>query len=289
MSKVIAIFGTGTGLGMSVASRFGREGYKVALVSRDQAKLDGFVSDLAADGNEAAGFQADLIESGSIPGLIDAIRDRLRRIDIIVHNPTATATGFTPAATLTGETLQASLSLFLLSLVEIVRAVSPEMKERRDGIILATHGIAAVRALPNLSGPGTASAAARNYLHCLNAELSGTGVYAGNLVVGGFIARGKKYRSADDAENAKGSTKIPPGMPIPTFEPDDLAEIYWEMANRRDRMEVIPEVARLSTIAGLEIKQIGAGVEAACVSPRRRKRSHPICDPLRCDCRPSST
>ncbi len=241
MSKLIAIFGAGTGLGMSVASRFGREGYKVALVSRDQAKLDGFVSDLAADGIEAAGFQADLVDSGSIPGLIDAIRNSLGRIDIVVHNPTATATGFTPAAALTGERLQASLSLFLFSLVEIVQAVAPEMRERRDGVILATHGIAAVRALPNLSGPGTASAAARNYLHCLNAELSGTGVYAGNLVVGGFIARGTKYRSSDDAEKAKGSTKIPTGMSIPTFEPDDLAEIYWEMATRRDRVEVIPQ------------------------------------------------
>ena len=70
-----------------------------------------------------------------------------------------------------------------------MQAVLPEMKERGDGVILATHGIAAVRALPNLNGPGAASAAARNFLHYLNAELSGAGVYAGNLVVGGFIAR----------------------------------------------------------------------------------------------------
>ena len=241
MNKVIAIFGTGTGLGMSVASRFGREGNKVALISRDLAKLNGFASDLAAAGVDAAAFQGDLTNTKHVPHLVDAIKARFGCIDIIVHNPTATSTGFTPATVLTGEQLQASLSLFLLSLVEIVQAVLPEMKERGDGVILATHGIAAVRSLPNLSGPGTASAAARNYLHCLNAELSGSGIYVGNLVVGGFIARGRKYRSVDDAD-AKGSTKIPEGMTtIPTFDPDDLAEIYWEMANKRARVEVVPQ------------------------------------------------
>jgi NAD(P)-dependent dehydrogenase (short-subunit alcohol dehydrogenase family) len=34
MSKTIAIFGAGTGLGISTARRFGREGYQVALIGR---------------------------------------------------------------------------------------------------------------------------------------------------------------------------------------------------------------------------------------------------------------
>ncbi len=36
----IAIVGAGPGLGAAVARRFGREGFAVALISRDQAKLD---------------------------------------------------------------------------------------------------------------------------------------------------------------------------------------------------------------------------------------------------------
>ncbi len=43
IDKVIAILGGGDGLGMSVAFRFGREGYRVALVSRSRTKLEGFV------------------------------------------------------------------------------------------------------------------------------------------------------------------------------------------------------------------------------------------------------
>jgi len=54
MSKVIALFGAGTGLGVSVARRFGREGFRVALVARRKERLDALVADLADGGIEAA-------------------------------------------------------------------------------------------------------------------------------------------------------------------------------------------------------------------------------------------
>ncbi|WP_244561500.1 hypothetical protein [Ensifer aridi] len=38
--KTIAVFGAGTGLAPSLATRFGREGYKVALVARRAAPLE---------------------------------------------------------------------------------------------------------------------------------------------------------------------------------------------------------------------------------------------------------
>ncbi|KND37998.1 SDR family NAD(P)-dependent oxidoreductase, partial [Streptomyces stelliscabiei] len=57
---VIAVIGAGPGLGLSIARRFGREGFQVALVSRTQDKLDALAARLAAEGIEAAGFAADV-------------------------------------------------------------------------------------------------------------------------------------------------------------------------------------------------------------------------------------
>ncbi|RUW02840.1 SDR family NAD(P)-dependent oxidoreductase, partial [Mesorhizobium sp. M1A.F.Ca.IN.022.05.2.1] len=48
--KTIAIFGAGTGLGASRATRFGREGYRVALVARRAAPLQERVAELASAG-----------------------------------------------------------------------------------------------------------------------------------------------------------------------------------------------------------------------------------------------
>lgn len=40
MSKTLAIFGAGPVLGRSLARRFGREGFWVALIARTRPKLD---------------------------------------------------------------------------------------------------------------------------------------------------------------------------------------------------------------------------------------------------------
>jgi short-subunit dehydrogenase len=75
MSKVLAVLGAGTGLGVSVAQRFGREGFRVALVARRKDRLDALVEKLAGEGVEAAAFAADLSEPAEVPALIAAIRD----------------------------------------------------------------------------------------------------------------------------------------------------------------------------------------------------------------------
>ncbi|MEV4229069.1 SDR family NAD(P)-dependent oxidoreductase, partial [Streptomyces bobili] len=49
---VIAVIGAGPGLGLSIARRFGKEGFQVALVSRTQDKLDALAARLAEEGIE---------------------------------------------------------------------------------------------------------------------------------------------------------------------------------------------------------------------------------------------
>jgi short-subunit dehydrogenase len=51
--------GVGRGLGMSVAHRFGNEGYAVALVSRSAQRHADYLKSLADAGVDAAAFTAD--------------------------------------------------------------------------------------------------------------------------------------------------------------------------------------------------------------------------------------
>ncbi|MGO4427734.1 SDR family NAD(P)-dependent oxidoreductase, partial [Streptomyces sp. MCAF7] len=48
--STIAIIGAGPGLGAAVARRFGREGYGIALISRDQDRLDALAAELGEEG-----------------------------------------------------------------------------------------------------------------------------------------------------------------------------------------------------------------------------------------------
>ncbi|MGW3131111.1 SDR family NAD(P)-dependent oxidoreductase [Streptomyces sp. NPDC001123] len=233
MSKVTAVFGAGTGLGLSVARRFGREGFRVALVARRKERLDALVAQLTDEGIEAVAYPADLSDPAGIPALVDAIRHRFGRIDVVEYGPIGADQAFTPAAQLDAATLERISRVLLLTPVEVFRAVLPEMTARGDGALLMTTGYSAVQGVPHLSGPGPVMSGARNYVYSLNGELAGTGVYAGTLTIAALITGSESFEAA-----TKGGIDLPDtGVQFPVVHPDELAGYYWDMYTRRDRVE----------------------------------------------------
>ncbi|MGW2326487.1 SDR family NAD(P)-dependent oxidoreductase [Streptomyces sp. NPDC001700] len=162
MFKVIAVFGAGTGLGVAVARRFGREGFRVALVARRKDRLNALTEQLAGEGIEAAAFSADLSEPAEAPALVEAIRDHFGRIDVVEYGPISGNQGFTPAAKLDAATLEDLSPLLLYTPVEVIQALLPEWTERGDGAFLLTQGYTAAQPLPGLSGLGPVMSAAHN-------------------------------------------------------------------------------------------------------------------------------
>jgi short-subunit dehydrogenase len=233
MAQTIAVLGAGPGLGRSVARRFGREGFQVALVARTPARLDGLAAELAADGITVAGFPADLGDRAALPGLIEAVTARFGPIDVLQYAPSGPEwmdcqTGVLEAG---AESFEFPLDLLLRTPAELVRQVVPGMIERGRGAVLFGLSVGASVPYPQAGNLGTASMAARGYLRILSAALEGTGVYAGLLQVGGMVTGSdgarryiEQYRPA----------QLPPGL-----DPDDLAAACWDLYLKRDRFEVI--------------------------------------------------
>jgi short-subunit dehydrogenase len=230
MSRSIAVFGAGPGLGQAVARRYAREGHAVALVARRQEPLDQLAGELARDGAAAHAISADLADTDAIPALTERIRATVGDLDAIYYG--AGADGFIPVLDLTPRRVQDIMPLGVYTLVALVREFLPAMIARGDGAILSAQGASALHGNPHIAG-GLALAAQRNYLQALHAEVADTGVYVGGLYIGAAIEN-TPFHAWMQAAKAAGD----PVPEISTVHPDQLAELLWAMHQTRDKAEV---------------------------------------------------
>jgi NADP-dependent 3-hydroxy acid dehydrogenase YdfG len=234
MSPVIAIFGAGSGLGTALARRFGREGFRVALVARRADKLAALVEELAADDVEAVAFPTDLSDPANGLAAVRSIRERFGRVDFVSYQPMPGGTAFTPATQLDSATLVPLTNLYLLTPVEIASAVIPEMVDRGSGGFIVTGGFTAAEPQPFISGLGPAMAAIRNYIYSLHGEVADAGVYAGVATLAALIKDSESYHSMTPEQLAEitGGTTGPH-----VIDPDELAQTYWRLFTDRTQVE----------------------------------------------------
>jgi short-subunit dehydrogenase len=92
VSKSIAVFGAGPGLGRSIARRYAQEGYAVVLVARRRGPLELLANELTGAGATAHVITADLSDTAAVSGLADQIRARVGNLDAFYRCPSPTPT-----------------------------------------------------------------------------------------------------------------------------------------------------------------------------------------------------
>ena len=214
--KTIAIFGA-CALGLAVARRFGREGFRAALVARDRGRLDKMAGTLAGEGVEASAFPADLTDRAAALGAAEAIEARFGPIDVLEYSPAADANVRMSPSQLDAPAVGRLLDKFVLTPVALAGRGPPGMLERGDGGLLFALGAAGKYPIPRFASGGIAQSALRSYVHTLHAELAPKGVYAGALLIGALIEGSEAHRNASAWSALRGSR--PPWSP-PMTSPD---------------------------------------------------------------------
>ncbi|WP_372595030.1 SDR family NAD(P)-dependent oxidoreductase [Actinotalea sp.] len=202
----IAIVGAGPGLGAAVARRFGREGFSIALISRDQAKLDALAAELGAGGVTARGYAADVREPASLEAALARAAEELGPITVLQYSPLPSRDYLKPVLDLTPELAQEALQFSALGLVHAARAVLPAMRGAGGGSIVLINGGTSVKARADFAGTSIAFPAESAYGEMLHDALKGEGIRVVQLVIPGGIPK----------------LQLPNGI-------DDVAERIWEI------------------------------------------------------------
>jgi short-subunit dehydrogenase len=210
--KTIAIVGAGEGLGMSIAKKFGQNGFRVALIARNEEKLNRLVIELEQLGIEAASFQADILNKEQIEMAFAAVKERYGFIDVLEYSPTPSINTVAPSLDVTEENALYQFQFNVLGALSSVRQVLPEMLDKQSGALLFTTGGAAIHPVPMMGNVGIAISGLRNYIFNLNSELSDKGIYAGHLSIGIWMQPNSGVQ-------------------------DKIADIWYDMYSKRDRVE----------------------------------------------------
>lgn len=230
-SPVLFILGAGPGLALSVAHRFGREGYAVALASRSRDRHPEYLRSLSEAGIDAATFLADAADPAGLRSAVAGAHKHFGRIDVGYYGP-AVAPPIVDITALDADGARDALT-WAASAVDFGSLLLPELRERGSGGLLFAGGLSGVVPMPPLGGLALAAAALRNYALTLHAALAPEGVYAGTLTIGGLIERGDIHRAMSTGAAAFGDT------PLATLNPDDLADIAWRLYRDRSQAEAV--------------------------------------------------
>ncbi|TYK46330.1 SDR family NAD(P)-dependent oxidoreductase [Actinomadura decatromicini] len=234
MSATTVVIGVGPGLGMSIAQRFGREGHRIALISRNRDRHPGYVAALADAGIEATSHPADVRDRDALLAALRAIAEHHGGIDVVYYGPGAADPAARPAPiTSTDVTAAKDAMSWVYPAIDTVGAVLPGMVKQGNGGLLFAGGLSSVVPMPTIGNLAISSAALRNYALTLNAALADQGVYAGTLTIGGLIERGDIHRMVTSQLDCLD------GMVVGTLNPDTLADTAWTLYEKRDTPEAV--------------------------------------------------
>lgn len=190
MPKTIAIVGAGPGLGLSIAKKFGTNGFQVALIARNEDKLNMLVDELKAIDIEAAAFPADLYNKEQLISAFKGINGKYGFIDVLEFSPVSGNYPPTPASSVTEEIAVDAFQALVIGAIRSVDQVLPAMLERQSGAILFTTGLSSIYPIPMMGNMGIALSGLRNYANNLHTDLAPKGIYVAHLAIGAFIKPG---------------------------------------------------------------------------------------------------
>jgi NAD(P)-dependent dehydrogenase (short-subunit alcohol dehydrogenase family) len=192
------IIGAGPGIGQSVARRFAREGMPVALVARSQQTVQAAASTI---GGRSMPLMADSTDEAALRAALDRAEDAFGVPDVVVYNAAIIqrdAPGELPA--------QGQLDAWAVNVVGALTAAAhaaPRMAQRGSGSFIITGGMP--EPVPAYVSLSLGKAGVRTLTALLDAEYGPAGVHVATVTVRGTVAPGT------------------------AFDPDDIAEHYWQL------------------------------------------------------------
>jgi len=231
--KVVLITGASSGIGKSIGEFLHHKGFVVYGTSRNPAKISNSIFPLMA------------LDVRNVDSIRKAVADVILitgRIDVVINNAGVGITG--PLEEIPTVEIKNNFETNFFGPIEVMKAVLPQMRLQKAGLIINITSIAAYMGLPYRSVYSASKGALELITEALRMEVKSFGIYITNVAPGDFatnIAAGRYH-----APVIKGSDyEIPYGNTLATMDshvdsgsnPIQMAEaIYHIIQNPKPRI-----------------------------------------------------
>ncbi|KAI3862942.1 hypothetical protein MKW92_050691 [Papaver armeniacum] len=159
---IAAVVGVGPKLGLSIARKFAREGYTVAILARDLGRLSRFAEEIAREEKaQVFAIRIDCSDSRSVREAFESVL----------------SLGF----------VEKSLAVSTVGAFQCAQQVIPGMVNRRKGTIIFTGCSASLNGIAGLSELSCGKFALRALSQCMAKEFQPMGIHIAHVIINGVL------------------------------------------------------------------------------------------------------
>ncbi|CAA0148651.1 SDR family oxidoreductase [Tenacibaculum maritimum] len=185
MTKVVLITGASSGIGRAIGVFLHKNNYQVYGTSRSPKKSGDYPFKLIA---------LDVLNKETIQQAVNAIIRKEGRIDVLINNAGKGITG--PIEDTPIEEMKRNFNTNFFGAIEVMKAVLPQMRTQRKGIIINITSIAGYMGLPYRGVYSASKGALELLTEALSMEVKNFGIDVVNVAPGDFatnIAAGRYH------------------------------------------------------------------------------------------------
>jgi NAD(P)-dependent dehydrogenase (short-subunit alcohol dehydrogenase family) len=172
--KVVVVTGASSGIGLETALAFAREGARVVLAARNEAKLREVVNAHPEWRDRLLPVPTDVTQDADVQRLVATTLEKFGRIDILVNNAGIGMRAWFDDMPL--DDVRALMDVNLFGPIRCIQAVLPQMRQQRSGQIVNVGSVLSVVVAERNSAYCASKHALLALSDTLRMELHGTGI-----------------------------------------------------------------------------------------------------------------
>jgi NAD(P)-dependent dehydrogenase (short-subunit alcohol dehydrogenase family) len=210
VSRVAAVTGGASGIGLGVARRLVADGHRVAVIDRDRAGAETVAADLAAQGGEAIAVEVDVADRAAVDAAFARTRAELGPVEILVTS--AGIESFDALLDVTPETWDRIIAVNLTGTFACVQAAVPDMVAAGWGRIVTISSSSARSGAPKMTHYAASKGGVISLTRSLAVELARQGITVNTIPPS--LVDTPMARAAEAAGDFPGVDVVGPMVPL---------------------------------------------------------------------------